>query len=199
VEKEAKPPVEEALREAAQPVEKKAEPLVVEEAPADAAPPVEKEAEPPAEEAPRETAPVVEEEPGPAVQPEVRALEQLEPVSEAAPPEPERTPKPPEIPVPDINIHEQLTYVEENKTDYTARLQLARALWAANEREDALEHYTRLIRTDEHMDDVINDLQTYAALETNDPRPLQTLGDAYMKQGDMNKALDTYRQAMNRL
>jgi len=124
---------------------------------------------------------------------EEEVAEPEEPIAEALPPEAEA---PVEIEVPRFDVAERAAYVEENKSDYQARIELARAFWNMGNIDEAVEHYTRLIRGSDLLDQVINDLKTYTDQKPDDPRPLQTLGDAYMKEGDLDRALDAYKQAM---
>ncbi|MGC9358696.1 MAG: tetratricopeptide repeat protein, partial [Anaerolineae bacterium] len=128
-----------------------------------------------------------EEAPAPKAEAEVAEIEPEE-VEEAAAPE-----------VAGMSLDEQRAYVEEHDSDHKARLALARALWAAGEGEESISHYTQLIRSDELMEHVIDDLQEHSAEQPDNPRPLRALGDAYMKQGLLDKALKTYQEAMNRL
>mgnify|MGYP006284805079 CR=1 FL=1 len=138
-------------------------------------------------------------EPEPA-QPKIRAREvhrapqppAIEPPTEAA--EKKTAPTPlEEIP---FDLEERAAYVEANESDYEARLELARALWRTGDVDEAVEHYMRLIRASDLLDQVIDDLESFAAQAPKDPQPLQTLGDAYMKDGNLEQALKAYKQAM---
>ncbi len=96
-----------------------------------------------------------------------------------------------------LDLEERSAYVETNESDYEARLELARALWSTGDVNEAIEHYVRLIRTSDLLDQVIDDLESYTEQAPEDPRPLQTLGDAYMKDGELDRALQAYKRAMN--
>jgi len=89
-------------------------------------------------------------------------------------------------------------YLKENPRDYDAWLALARALWQANEREESLAAYSRVIRSGKIMKDTISDLEGYLE-RWPDIHVQQVLGDAYMKDGQLQKALDLYRQALETL
>ncbi|MGC9400548.1 MAG: tetratricopeptide repeat protein, partial [Anaerolineae bacterium] len=141
---------------------------------------VEPEPEVPTEEP--EGAPEAPEEEIPAVVMEEEAI--------AAKPKPEVLPR-----VKDLQTY--VAYVEEHQDDYQARLKLARALWNSGSVDEAIEHYVRLIRNNELLDQVIEDLQSWAREQPEDPRTLQTLGDAYMKEGNLDQALNAYRRAMS--
>ncbi|MBN1877438.1 MAG: hypothetical protein JXA33_24660, partial [Anaerolineae bacterium] len=89
--------------------------------------------------------------------------------------------------------------VTQEKDDYFAHLALARALWNQGDVKTSMTHYTRLIEASELTDDVINDLNQYAAQVQPNIYLLRALGDVYMKEGMINKALETYNQAMHLL
>ena len=108
---------------------------------------------------------------------------------------------PPEIPAveaPAEPFSAERAYLKEHPRDYEAWLTLARALWQAGERKDALEAYSRVIRSGKLLESVIPDLEEYLE-QWLDVRTQRTLGDAYMKDGQLQKALDIYRQALESL
>ena len=76
---------------------------------------------------------------------------------------------------------------------------LARALWKAGELRESLESYGRLIRSRAKMDDVMDDLQAYSEDRPGDPTLLRTLGDAHMKVGNLQTALELFNRAMDLL
>jgi tetratricopeptide (TPR) repeat protein len=132
------------------------------------------------------------------------AEEELEEITEPEPAKPDiearevhEAPEEPVVEMPVLDLKEQIAYVEANESDYQARIELARALWRTGDVEEAVEHYVRLIRANELLDKVIEDLESYAERDPKDPRSLQTLGDAYMKEGELDKALAAYKRAMN--
>ncbi|MBN2002898.1 MAG: hypothetical protein JXA21_06045, partial [Anaerolineae bacterium] len=88
-------------------------------------------------------------------------------------------------------------HVEKHRDDNESRLKLARALWAMGEVKESMAHYTRLTRTDINQQ-VIKDLEHYRQTQPN-ASVLRTLGDAYMKEGAVNEALEAYNKAMSAL
>jgi tetratricopeptide (TPR) repeat protein len=216
------PPVEAAPEEVAPPVEQAA-PTPVEEpfgwtpfeqpqvpseaiAAAEEAPPVEEpfgwtpfeepqapsEAIAAMEEAPPEAPLELEEEgilPPPVVE-EVPGLPEME--VPAAPPEPLPAAAPAEP------FAAERAYLKANPRDYEGWLALARALWQAGQREEALEAYSRLIRPGRLLDGVIADLEGYAR-QRPDVSVQRVLGDAYMKVGRLQEALSLYRRALETL
>jgi tetratricopeptide (TPR) repeat protein len=71
-------------------------------------------------------------------------------------------------------------------------------MWQANEREGSLEAYSRVIRSGRHLDMVIQELEAYLR-QWDDASTRRVLGDAYMKDGRLQEALDLYRQALDTL
>ena len=131
--------------------------------------------------------PTIEEVPG------VVEMEVAEPLEEAI--------APPEIPTaeaPAEPLAAERAFLKEHPRDYKAWLSLARALWQAGERGGALEAYSRVIRSGKLLESVIPDLEEYLEQQF-DVRVQRTLGDAYMKDGRLQKALGTYRQALEAL
>jgi tetratricopeptide (TPR) repeat protein len=170
------------------------------EAPAEVAPPVEE--APPVAEIPamEEVLPTVEAPvaaegvPGVAEAAKVEVLRPLEeaPAAEVAP----LAPPPVEAPRDPFAAHR--AYLKEHPRDYEARLAFARTLWQAHEREEALEAYSRVIRSGKLLENVIADLEQY--LERWPDASIQRLlGDAHMKDGRLQEALDIYRQALETL
>ena len=90
------------------------------------------------------------------------------------------------------------SYLKDHPRDYEGWLALARALWQAGEQEESQEAYSRVIRAGKLLESVIDDLEGYverrAAASTQ-----RVLGDAYMKDGRLQQALDTYRRALETL
>jgi tetratricopeptide (TPR) repeat protein len=89
-------------------------------------------------------------------------------------------------------------YLKENPRDYDARLALARALWQAGRREEALEAYGRLVRSGKLLDIVITELEEYLE-KWPSVGTQRVLGDAYMKNDQLDKALEIYRRALENL
>ena len=95
-------------------------------------------------------------------------------------------------------LDDQRAYVKEHRRDYEAWLALARALWQAGERQEALEAYSRVIRGGKLLDGVTTDMEEHVE-EWPDPSVQRVLGDTYMKDGQLQKALDIYRRALETL
>lgn len=96
-------------------------------------------------------------------------------------------------------LDEMRAYVKKKRSDHAARLNLARALWEAGEVQESMEHYGRLIKSSAKTEDVVADLEAYADSDLVQSGVMRTLGDAYMKFGDLDKALDIYNRAMDML
>ncbi len=64
---------------------------------------------------------------------------------------------------------------------------------------DAIAEYSELIRSGESLTDVIADLEKATQQNPNAPELMRTLGDAYMKDGQLQRSLDIYRQALKTL
>jgi len=132
-------------------------------------------------------APVIEEVPG------VSEMEITEPLEEAAPP-----PEVPAVEVPTVSLVAERAYLKEHPRDYETWLALAQALWQADEREEALEAYTRVIRAGKFLESVIPDLEEHTE-QWPHASTQRVLGDAYMRAGRLQEALDTYRRALETL
>lgn len=65
--------------------------------------------------------------------------------------------------------------------------------------EEGLAAYGRLIKTGSCLSEVIADLENTLAAHPADPTVLQLLGDAYMADNQLQRALDTYRLALDRI
>ena len=99
------------------------------------------------------------------------------------------------IKVPAGPFADERAYLKANPRDYDAWLELARALWQADEQEESLTAYSRVIRSGKLIEAVIPDLEGYLEQQP-DVRVHQALGDAYMKGGQLQEALDLYRRAL---
>jgi len=132
-------------------------------------------------------APVIEEVPG------VPEMEIAGPLEEAVAP-----PEAPTVEVPAEPFAAERAYLKEHPRDYEAWLSLARALWQAGEQGEALEAYTRVIRAGKFLDSVIADLEEHVEQQP-DASTQRVLGDAYMKDGRLQEALNIYRQALETL
>jgi len=138
----------------------------------------------PLEEAEVAPALVTEEVPG------VPEMEVTEPLEEAA--------VPPEAPIfeaPAEPFAAERAHLKEHPRDYEAWLALARSLWQAGEQREALEAYTRVIRPGKFLESVVSDLEECVEQDP-DVSARRVLGDAYMKDGRLQDALDIYRRAL---
>jgi len=135
-------------------------------------------------------------------------LEAAVPEEMAAVPTPEMPPvvtvsKPPEevIPQPPIGIEsiaERRSYLKKHPRDYQAWLKLAQTLQQANQWNEALEAYSHLIRAGQLLEEVILDLEKHVK-QRADVSTWRILGDAYMKGGRLQEALEVYRKALEAL
>jgi tetratricopeptide (TPR) repeat protein len=179
-------PVVEAPVEEAPAVEEVALPVV--EAPVEEAPAVEEVA------LPVEEAPIVEdisllaveapvEEPPGAEEIAVPAVE--EPV-EAVVEEPSR-------------IDELEAQLRARPRDYGSRLELARLRCDGQDWNAALDQYEKLISARKLLSDVCGDLEAMAEEDVDRARLYQLLGDVYMQQDQLDRALEMYRLARQSL
>jgi cytochrome c-type biogenesis protein CcmH/NrfG len=132
-------------------------------------------------------APVVEEVPG------VAEMEIAGPPEEAIAP-----PAVPAVEAPVEPFAAQRAHLKEHPRDYEAWLELARALWQAGERQEALEAYGRVVRRGKLLESAIPDLEEHVQ-EWPSASTQRVLGDAYMKDGRLQEALDIYRRALETL
>jgi tetratricopeptide (TPR) repeat protein len=104
-----------------------------------------------------------------------------------APPAPVYTPPPPPAPVqrPAVNI--------------SATVENARSKASVGDLDGSLLEYESLIRTNRELEVVVADLSQIARGQKNNPAVFRVLGDGLMRQGRLQEALDTYRQALNQL
>jgi hypothetical protein len=79
-----------------------------------------------------------------------------------------------------------------------ATLQSARARTSGGDVTGGLAEYEALIRARVDLDDVVTDLRALAG-RSKAPALYRLLGDGYMRQGRLQDALDTYREALNHL
>lgn len=79
------------------------------------------------------------------------------------------------------------------------QLSTARSAVEENRYEDALGEYQQLIASGQGTMALINDLETIAGEHPEQPAFRRLLGDAYMRNGQLQKALNTYRDALDQL
>jgi tetratricopeptide (TPR) repeat protein len=132
----------------------------------------------------------------PAVRP---AVEEEPPVSEvvveeeetpAAPP-PEKPPE--ETPQPDWAIEQYVGYLETNPRDHTARLALARAYSQAGDLDQAATQYEAVLSLGGMIEEITADLEATAEMTPDHMPTHELLADAYMRGGQLQKALEKYR------
>lgn len=106
---------------------------------------------------------------------------------------------PQEIPQPARDIDRYIEQLEANPRNHTVRLALARAYSQAADLDQAAQQYEAMLSFGAMIQDVIGDLETTAE-STPDHLPTQELlADAYMRNGQLQKALDKYRWLKVRL
>lgn len=79
------------------------------------------------------------------------------------------------------------------------QLQTARAALNRGAIEQAVQGYKQLIESGQGLGIIIPDLETAVQSNPKEPTIRRLLGDAYMRNGQLQKALDTYRQALDTL
>jgi tetratricopeptide (TPR) repeat protein len=155
--------------------------------------------------------PIVEEAAPPAPEPAValeepKLREPAEPVMEEEEPvvdivEADIAPEPiePEVlePVTGIAAFRQQLAVEPD--DHVTRLALARTLLDDDILDKALAEYGELVAAGQELDDVTSDLERVMVSDLENTLAHRVLGDAYMKQNRLGKALEAYRQALGHL
>ena len=80
-----------------------------------------------------------------------------------------------------------------------AQLASARNGLAGGDIEAALLDYQNLVEAGESMHTVISDLERASELHQDKPMVRRMLGDAYMRNGQINKAIETYREALDQM
>jgi tetratricopeptide (TPR) repeat protein len=78
-------------------------------------------------------------------------------------------------------------------------LALARQRLAENNFGESFDVYSELIHSSGMLEDVIADLEAANQKNPGMPELLRTLGDAYMRNNQLRRALDTYQQALQQL
>ena len=63
----------------------------------------------------------------------------------------------------------------------------------------AVAHLSVLVEQGQHLDTVVQSLESAAGAGQAPTPVLRLLGDAYLRNDQLQKALDTYRQALSRL
>jgi len=118
----------------------------------------------------------------------VAVTEQEEPLT--APPSEETVE---ETPQPEWAVEDYVEYLESNPRDHAARLALARAYSAAGDLDRAAQHYELILSYGSMVEGVKDDLETLADSAPDHLPTHELLADAYMRTGDLQKALNKYR------
>lgn len=131
--------------------------------------------------------------------------EQVVVVQEAAPaaPAPALVPAAPQtavVPAPRVVGYSPAPVpVEAAQIDVAATLNDARSKAMANDVDGSLHYYELLIRANVELDTVVGDVTRLMEKFKTTPAVYRVLGDALMRQGKLQAALDTYRKALNQL
>jgi tetratricopeptide (TPR) repeat protein len=142
-----------------------------------------------------------------AVEAEVPEPEEYVEAVEAEAPEPEEyvevvdaeAPEPTPVPEPLITRELKALRAEDLPKDPNARLSMAHAALNAGDWSEALTIYETLVSSSELLDDVIDDLEVGVRRYPDNANGHQLLGDALMKDGRLQDALQAYRTALSRL
>jgi hypothetical protein len=81
----------------------------------------------------------------------------------------------------------------------SASLEAARASSQSGDLETSLAQYEALIRSSVELEAVVEDLSNMVRVHKGNPAVYRVLGDGLMRQGKLQAALDTYREALNQL
>lgn len=122
----------------------------------------------------------------PAAIPRPKAAAGDEPMTEPARDEPQ----PPTIAKP------AATKAEKRQASPAETLSSARSAFERGNVDQALDQYSKLIDRGVEIEAIIHDLNSAVDRTPNAPLLWQVLGDAYMKQGEISRAIDAYRHGM---
>ncbi|MEJ2735026.1 MAG: tetratricopeptide repeat protein [Anaerolineae bacterium] len=129
---------------------------------------------------------------------EAPPVEEVAPEVEAFAPPAMEPPVEGEIEAPS-RMDELLEALEAKPRNYAARLELARLYGDAQDWTSALTHYEKLVSARKLLPDVVGGLEALAEEGVERARVYQLLGDAYMQQDQLDKALEMYRLARESL
>jgi tetratricopeptide (TPR) repeat protein len=102
-------------------------------------------------------------------------------------------PIPQASPGPEWSLEDYITHLESNPRDQSARLALARAYSQSGDLDNATEQYELMLSFGSMVEEVKGDLESAAESAPDHLRTHELLADAYMKTGELQKALDKYR------
>jgi hypothetical protein len=89
--------------------------------------------------------------------------------------------------------------VQASQIDVQGTLNNARSQANSNDVDGSLQNYELLIRANVELDAVVGDVTKLLEKFKTTPAVYRVLGDALMRQGKLQIALDTYRKALNQL
>jgi hypothetical protein len=141
-----------------------------------------------------------EPEPTPVEQPEPLPVKAEEPPAPAAMAEPVAPVSAKLESIPEGELFDEYRRrLQENPNDHPNRLALARALRTSQELTSSLDQYETLLDASQLLQDVSDDLATMVDDHPDIPRVRRLLGDAYLRSGMLQEALDAYRSALDQL
>ncbi len=123
------------------------------------------------------------------------------PVQQAPAPEPRPRPAPTPPPAPSARPVEaaRVRPATPPGPEHQEHLQTARQMVASSQYPASLEHYQALIDSAQLLEETRGDLRQLVENQPADPKLRRLLGDAHMRLGDLQAALDTYRSALDQL
>jgi tetratricopeptide (TPR) repeat protein len=122
------------------------------------------------------------------------------PVQPTAAVEPEiRKPAPVQPVVQGERLEKISRRLQADPNDHASRLAFARALRDGQQVAPSLDQYESLIESAQLLEDVTNDLGSLAEAQPDTARVRRLLGDAHMRRGMLQEALDAYRSALEQL
>ncbi len=110
-------------------------------------------------------------------------------------PLPAPAPPPPPVPAP----RPAAVVPQGVRIDTAAVLQSARSKTNEGDLDGSLHDYETIVRANAQLDAVVTDLTTLVQRNAKNPAVYRVMGDALMRQGKLQDALDTYRKALNLL
>ncbi|MBN1287500.1 MAG: hypothetical protein JXB47_19020 [Anaerolineae bacterium] len=119
----------------------------------------------------------------------------------APPPQPSRPAPPPQPsqPRPAPAAEAPPLKIDASPQQVTQWLSEARTLKDEGDFEASMDKYENLVLAEQHLDDLANDLEAIARQLATSIRVRRLLGDVYMRQNNLQQALDTYRGALDQL